>query len=280
MRVNRTSSSPNTHVSLPPERFYWCLIHGSPWRGAGQLPIGMMPMLADEVPIDTELLHAVGAPAEDGSLVVCAMPRDELDDLTAGPLSLTPSKLPDTLGASGVDAQSVELLVGDYEPRAVRRARSARSAIVAVTIALCSIAVTLGLHRRADDARSLARRAASELASIDTASIGSALAARRALQEELARTPLRRDITGDLALLLADWPIDQGQLRSVSIDGDQVNIAATTEFDAAALIAAVRAPTGWAADEPRVTSAGEVARVSISMRPLSKDTPSGTGGRP
>ena len=228
MTTTNITAALDRQATLSPDCFYWCVILDSPWRGTGQLPIGLMPTLADDVPIDTELLHAVGAPAANGSLVVCAMPRGELDELGAGLLSLKPNALPAAIAADGVDPGALELLVGDFEPRALRRARSARSAIYALAIALCSIAISLGLYKSASEARDLARVAASDLASINTASMSSSIATRRALQEELTRTPLPRDIADDLAQLLADWPTEQGQLRSVSVTGDHVNIAATT----------------------------------------------------
>lgn len=278
--MTATHTTSDCCVALPPERFYWCEMRDSPWRGTGQLPIGLMPTLADEVPIDTELLHAVGAPASDGSLVVCAMLRDELDTLGAGLLSLTPSALPAGPDAVGVNPGSLELLVGDFEPRALRRVRTVRSAVYMLAIALCSVAISLGFHSRASETRELARLASTELASINTTFVGDTLNARRALQEALSRTPVPRDIADDLAHLLASWPIEQGQLKSVSVTNDQVNIAATTEGDPSSLIAAVRAPAGWVVDEPRFTSAGSLARISVSMRPMGKDTPPGTGGKP
>ncbi len=76
--------------------------------------------------------------------------------------------------------------------------------------------------------------------------------------------------TGDagttLAALLASWPLrPEARLLSVSVSGERAALAITVQGDPAPLLRELNAPAGWTSAEPRISTSGSVARVSLEL---------------
>lgn len=132
--------SAGPHVTWPPERFYWALVDAPGWRRPGPVPDGLRQAAADELPVPADDLFVVCAPAREGTVLVCAAPRAALASVDAAAVALTPAALPEFAHAT-CDPATLNILVGEFEPRAVRRARSRTRALIAASIALGALAI-------------------------------------------------------------------------------------------------------------------------------------------
>lgn len=258
-----------------PERFYWAVLEAPGVRRGGVVPEGLRPALEDEVPASAGELHAVGVPAGEGRLIVCALPRETLDALDPDLLSLKPSALPECVGVSA-DPGALELLVGPHEPAAFRRRRARTHTAAAATLLLCSLLLALGLWRRAErwdeDAAALRRERAALLAEL--APGGAELALDRELQRMRGAAgvsaQLRPPEDAGLALakLLAAWPAGvPSRPQGLVVTPESASIGVLVEADPSAFVAALRPPEGWTVAEPRMNSAGaEGFRLNIELR--------------
>jgi hypothetical protein len=147
------------HETWPMERFYWAVLEAPGYTRAGPLAPGLRPLLDDDVPVPGESLHAVGVPLGGGRLLVCAAERERLAGVDAGVLRLTPGDVPEFAG--GVDASGLNLLVGEFEPGLLRRARTRRHLLAMAACLLCAALVSVGLLRRAAGWNTLAHDAGS-----------------------------------------------------------------------------------------------------------------------
>jgi len=144
-----------TELRWPPERFFWAIVDAPAWQRTGQLPWGLLAEAADDLPLPIEDLHAVGTPTTGDRVVVCAVVRDTLDEIGTEVLSLIPDRVPQCVDAS-VEPESLELLVGDYEPSIKRRQRLKQQSLVALCLVASALLVSVGLVRRAEHWRATA----------------------------------------------------------------------------------------------------------------------------
>ncbi len=271
---------PSTHaLRWPPERFYWAVLDAPGVRSAGALPPGLLPLLEEHIPIPLDDLHAVAAPLDTARLLVCAAARKDLDDIEAGASALTPSRIPPEI-ADSADPSQLNLLVGDYEPRGVRRARLQAHALSAAMVLLCAGLVTLGLVRRAahyDEVASIARATAATAATATLHDPSSHFALR---EMQTVRDNLKRaagvappaDAAPALAALLAAWPADVPSTpQTITATADELSVSVAVAGDPAAFLAAMEPPMGWTMDQPRLNAAGEVTRIVIRLRHARKE---------
>ncbi|HYE63786.1 MAG TPA: hypothetical protein VD997_17475 [Phycisphaerales bacterium] len=252
----------------PAERFFWAGLD-APGVRAGVLPAGLAPVLQDELPISVDEVHAVGVPVEGGQLLVCAARREDLSGLPDGVLSLRSDTVPDGLGSV-----SPEMLVGEFEPRLLRRERSQRSMLLAASILLCSGLISVGLLRRAAQLSEHAGAATEATATVlkEATRAGTQDALRKELEVLSASTKPNQPLTPSdasitLAGLLSAWP--QGvecDASAVSISARTITLNLSVEGDARPLLAALKAPAGWSLDEPRLSTTAGVTRVTLSLR--------------
>lgn len=272
-------------VVWPPERFYW-----------GVLNVQGLPRNADRgylleplLPVPTESVHAVYAPAGEGRVLACAAPREALEELDPTALSLAPESLPDAVGDVEVDPARLNLLVGPYQPRQVRRLRAIWHISVAAILAAGAGLAILGLHERAR----VHERAATDVQEALNALYDQVLPGRLAgsmqnpallLSTELERLRRTRteaaptQIAGDAALVLADllahWP---GELmlrtESLTVAADEVTL--TGLVDSAEKVEPLRSALGeldaWRLALPRTESTGD-GDVRVTLR-LTKEKP-------
>lgn len=259
-------------ATWPTDRFYWAVIESPTWRGRGQLPPGLLPLLGEVCPEPEANLHAVCQPFDEHRLLVCAARRNELGSIDD--LSLTPAQLPAFL-ESDADPRSFELLVGEFEPKSIRRARRRRRVLVLSTVVAASSLISIGLHRRAaywHDAADEAGQAA--LTRLQTAVPGALtadaldreLARQRALHQVVATIP---SATAAEALedLLRTWPSSaNGEPQSLRAEPNQITATIDSAADASSFLRELHAPAGWALDEPTITSAHGGTRINLRYR--------------
>lgn len=258
----------------PPERFFWAVLRMPAWRRVGSLPWGLLADAADEFPLPIEDLHAVGAPAGEGRVVVCAARRDELATIDPRVASLTPEHLPDCIEA-GVDPEVLELLVGDFEPPEQRRARFRRHAALSATVFICATLIAIGVGRRTEhwtDVAAAARAARLEL----TARVAPGIAPEHLAMEvaqmrsaaETAGVRPPRDAALTLASLLDAWPqATSATPQSIAVSDSNVSLSVSVEGEATAFLGALMVPEGWALEDPRLNASGGVTRLTLQMRP-------------
>lgn len=283
------SSSPDHagEVAWPPERLLWAVIEPSgagpiAWKRDGEIPPGLLVDVADQVPVPVEDLHAVGAAAGDGRLVVCAARRIELVALHAEgrASSLVPAAIPpEIVGAGELDPRRLNLLVGAFEPIVLRRARTRRHWFAAAAVLLLAGLSTLGLWRREHSARETTRRvqSASERILSDlglkdggTAQLITELEQRRRVSGIDLASRRSPDAAAALNLVLSAWPAGtqaKPQTLSLGPEGAALSVLVPPPGDAAAFLSSLRPIEGWTLDEPRLTSVGAETRLTLRMRP-------------
>lgn len=263
------------HRVWPAERFYWAEYEVPAVRRAGELPPGLLTMLAEDAPADAAGLHAVCFPLAGGRLAVCAAERAALDELDPCVRTLSPESIPTFIESAGIGPDEINLLVGAYEPAPIRKRRFARHALAAAALLLCGALVCTGLHRRAAHWETRTRFANDEVARIAAAispvlgpaDLAHEAARLRRSREALAKAVLPPDASAVLASVLHAWPADvPSRPQSLSVTPSGVSISVALEGDAAAFLTAFAPPEGWRLDEPRLNSSENVTRLSLHLR--------------
>lgn len=258
------------HLRWEASRFYWCVLEAPGWTRAGPMPDGLKGPLAAEVPAPVDALHAVVWPDGAGRLVVCALARTSL--LTVGDaISLCPDRVPEHLGGTPTD---FNLLVGEFAPGPVVRARRWSHVLAASCFSIVVLLIALGLHRRAlrldAEARSAIELAVARLQStgLDERSLSREV---EAMRESAAGRPLltpTADASISLARVLAAWPSHADcTTHGITVDTSGVALSLSVPGDPSPLLASLRPPSGWSIDDPRINSSSGVTRLSLTMRP-------------
>lgn len=139
------------HTRWPPDRFYWGVLDISPLershrRSAQRLSFLFEPLL----PIPLDSVHAVFVRVDNDRVLACAATFELLEEgVDPEVLTLTPTALPAHLVELSVDPSRLNLLIGRYTPRPIRRERQqlVHRAIGAIIVLL--VLVSAGLYRRA-----------------------------------------------------------------------------------------------------------------------------------
>lgn len=270
-----SETQPTTTLQWPASRFYWARIDGLGWSKSGPLPAGLVATLAEEFPVPIESLHAVGAPTDDGQLLVCACARETIEQIDSGLIELKPAALPPGMMLDGA-CDHLNMLVGEFEPAPIRTARRNRHLLLATTSLLCIAAVSIGLVRRSGAAQSNAAesaKAASVLVLDFTQDrrdegMGQQLQAMRTIVDVSKRVKTATDAAAGFEALLKSWPTQVAcKPQSVTVSSDGISFGVVIEGDPAPFLKAFTPPTGFALDEPRVTSVGPVTRLTLHLGP-------------
>ena len=99
---------------------------GSVALSLGLLPTELLPDLVEQVPTEVDDLHAVSCLLNDGRVIACAIEKRELATLDHHITSMIPASIPTELDAPAFEPELLNLLVGDFEPRPIRLARTRR----------------------------------------------------------------------------------------------------------------------------------------------------------
>lgn len=259
-------------MKLPAQRFYWAVIEASGLKSSA-LPPGVWPLLEEDLPVGASELWAIGVPIDDHALLACALPRSELAEHTTE-LELTPDAVPDWV-KTPVDPTRLNLLVGDYEPAAIRTRKRHRRLTRAGLTLLASLLCVVGLERRSqiwrEEARSLEAASEHTIASVSPGWGPDDLAL--ALNELKLALPGGARLPGDAAVVLANvlggWPIHvQARVQSVSASAENasVSVLIPQSSDAAAFVGALHPPDGWKLEEPRLVNVNDATRVNVELR--------------
>jgi hypothetical protein len=257
------------------DRFYWSLLEAPQWQRTGALPAGLMQALEEDIPLAAEELHAVGVPAGDGLLLVCAARAGDLEALDADLLTLAPESLPD-FAPLGVDASSLNLLVGAHEPGPIRRARMKRHLARAAAIALITGLISIGVARRAAHLDSLAQRAhAASAAAVQKLLPGGApdtlaleVSRARRVADSSARVHPAPSAAAALAALLRAWPTQApSRPQSLAVTESGATVSVSVEGDPTPFLKAMKPPPGWTMEEPRLSASDKLTRLTLQLHP-------------
>lgn len=256
-------------------------------------------LLAEDLPVSIDDVHAVYVRASDATVIACAIGRDQLHGLKGDALHLTPDALPTFVAGHAIEIDSLNLLVGDFEPVPLARERGhARLIAAAASVALCVLA-SVGLLRRANSLRqeiaandslavSTARVAIANASSTsgDTArpndiGVGNALFHMRETLASLRATrsidpSTSPDAIAPLASLLSEMPHTESlRTDSLSVTPGTISLNLATDHDPQALLANLSAPSGFTMTEPRYTTTTTgTTQLAIQMRRTLPTSPS------
>lgn len=260
------------HLRWGPDRFFWSVLDAPPWQGV--LPSGLVSVFEADALLPMEQLHAVCAPAGEGKLIVCAARIGDLETLDAGTLSLIPEHLPTTIGAE-CDPMQLNLLVGRFEPRVIRKTRIRSHVLAATTVVACAGLSALGLARRTvhNEARAAAARGTAASLAADIVPGGTdqlALEVARARRSAAHGTDVLPAPDAALALgsLLSAWPTlpTSPRTQSISIGPQGIAVELTVEGDAGVFTGAFHPPAGWLQEEPRLVRLDNLTRLSLRLK--------------
>jgi hypothetical protein len=276
-----TSRPPVPARTIPGDRLFWSIVEASGIR-AGRIPSGLWPLIEEDVPVDPGQLWGIAAPIDDHRIAVCAIRSADLIDLAPGAVAITPAEVPGFIPAP---AAAFNFLVGEHEPRAVRRARLRRHCFAAACMVLAAGLVAIGLSRRtaAWNAEALAARNATDgvIASIaprpgwsrDDLAL-ELMQRRQAVPAELAPPA---DAAEALAGVIARWPTQvANRPQAITASGASASISVTVPGDAQAFLAALKPPEGWRLNEPRLAAVDKVTRLNLELRKVGGDGGEGT----
>ncbi len=323
--MTSVTPAPSPILTWPADRFYWATLPPGIVRRDGVLPPGAIELARDQVPLPMEQLHAAAVlatsrtgGASGGAVnhaIVCMIEREALRSLDPGVMMLTPEAIPACVlpqGGDAFDPSRLNLLTGEFEPRAIRSHRRRRGAIVLGAIAISCVAVALDLSRRAEQLRRIARddtaAALAVLVQMSSSGVPDAIALERELEQLRAiASPAGRapsfDAPRALAEIVGAWPSFSGPSKtgpgesgagntgpgvegalpqSLSVRPDASTLTVRTPGAPAAFLAAWKTPAGWSSAEPRVQSyaqgGADGGLVTLELRQV---TPSGSkGGAP
>jgi hypothetical protein len=254
------------------------------WKRPGPVPRHFLPSLEESIPLSADKLHGVGVPLGDGRAVVCAVAIDELAHTGRHATSLTPQEVPDAVRAAcgaELSPSSFELLVGPFEPAEQRSLRN-RSVLrmAAAVLVFCGL-LSVGFERRAAHWRAVEASAQAAARNIratldlpqanpgtaDVEIVSASVESLKAVRRAAAESKPSPDAALALAELFRGWPAtDASDTQSIGISGGVVTVSTAVRGDPRRFLDALRVPEGWTLDEPRLNSAGELTRMTITMR--------------
>jgi len=275
------ATADNIHVTLPAEAFYFATVKW-PKRGRPHLQ-QVLFVIEPYLPVPLEDIHACIAFATDGSIVVCALPRELLQTCPANAQSISPASVPTFLDGM-VEADEFNLLTGPFEPRRVRRVRWASTLAAYLAVAIMTALTVVGFSRRTSalhEARgthdSAIRDVAKRINMPPTSSAQQLFLQLTAELRGLRQTrsagvidPELFDASAALAELLSRWPNDLvARTDALNITRSQITVRAevTLSSDVQQLADALSTLPGWTVQQPRVNSTRDGASCTITLLP-------------
>lgn len=271
-------------TSLPRERFYWAEIDPGPIAPRRVTSRRLGYLFEPVLPVPLESVHAVYARSSRGAYVACAMDREALKALrTTESLAVTPSSTPEFIGGT-VGPDRLNLLTGEFEAAAIRRARTRWTLRIAAIMALAATLLTIGLQRRIDHAAATRRAVTAAITdAIERAVPASASSSqlpelvlvselRRLEQTRAAPSWSDEDVALPLAAILSAWP-REAEARTQSIIATPAGLtvnATVADHDRAQILATALTPTSaalesWRSAQPQVRSERGGMRVTIRL---------------
>lgn len=269
LRDARVGSS--SHIEL--HNCYWAVLD-APGIHPGPLPEILHPMLSEDIPEPIDDVHAVCTPTKRG-LLVCAVPKRRLRQVPSEASESLPASLPSGW-ENAAKLESLNLLVGSFEPPAVTRARRrlVRNCVGAAIVATLGIGVGMNDLRLKSEFQTKTLRDTTMEAvhsvvhqNASRSDVLDELAVLRREAAAMAARPSVPDAAVDLAALLAAWPVDSRcDVRSLSVNsaGATSTVEVPTE-ETSKFLAELKPPNGWALDEPRLQGVSREVRTTSQV---------------
>jgi hypothetical protein len=283
-----TQTTSSFHVRWPCERFYWSILDTS------LIPAGekatderLRYLLEPDLPIPLDDVHAVfvrvsGIPSR---VVTCAVSKEILRrDVPARSLTLGPSDAPafvrDAVG-KGFDSARLNVLVGEFEPVAVRLWRQLTTFAALAFVALAFALTIVGIERRVVAARDDGENFRSRHDSLVTSALGppppgnvlppelrlaAELRALHQTRHQSDAVPSSVDAADRLVDLLSHWPHDvPTRTESIVVSDTAIHVRGlVSENDAAQrLVTATSALAGLRMSFPSVQAAPDGVRFGL-----------------
>lgn len=287
-----TGAPNHLHLRLSPERFYWAVLSpGLQEASLRRLDAPMTRAVLDEafaghLPVEFASVAPAYTRLPDGKVLACAMPTATLEEPgLASAITLAPSLLPGWLSQEA-DPETLNVLTGVFEPRAVLATRQRRSLTTAGLAAMVALGCIIGFERRAAHARATEQAAFAALDELVRSKPAQDLGIRSeqpalersvALDRELSRLRATRnsqaslglaDAADPLASVLAAWPRGtKAQVQSLSAAPTQLSLSALlpTLPDAEKLASALGSAPGWAPAQPQITTSGKGVQMQLTL---------------
>lgn len=286
------SSSPAWRATVPAEECYWAVLdstilatHRLTLRGRIQTGLGYL--FEDVLPLPIDSVHAVYVALPNRRFLACGVDRDLLRaSLESG---IGPSQL-HVLGPEGVpeelsvelDAQSINLLTGPFEPAPKRRLRAGLAYSLCITIILAAMLTLFGLNRRAGTVEAQIRQTDEARTSLCDQVLGARKrsAGPRDLQLTAEVRRLRQthgrethhleasSIAPSLGEVLARWPRGLSMRTEViTVAGETVTIRGLIPDSGKAqqLARALENVPGWELQQPEFTQVKGAVQVTIRL---------------
>ncbi|CAG0985484.1 hypothetical protein PHYC_01999 [Phycisphaerales bacterium] len=262
-----------SHVFWPPERFFWALLDAPGVRVRGQLPVGLTPGLQEYLSNPVDAVHAVCAPVAGDRVLVCAARRADLASLEPGVLYLTPGELP-PFATDLVTAGDLNLLVGEFEPTALRVQRRRQSLMVCAAAVVCTLLICIGLVRRIN----LWQDQEQQLEAARVRLVRSVASGDEGLRQELSSLrkatgtdslpPAAVDSASGLAALLRRWPAITGvEPRTITVTAREITLSVELEGgEPREFLETFAAPAGWMLGEPRLSTSPQSTVLNLELR--------------
>lgn len=297
--------------TLPAERFFWALfpvpsgVHLRPdiVVPMDRAPIALTELVQDQLPVALDTVHGIlvllsGRNAQ-SLILACTLEKATLGraGIVCRPLTL-PAFVQTELVAMGVEAfdlTKLNVLVGAFEPIALRSQRHRRRVLMIATLAVLLAACVVGIERRSVALLKHANALQAELSRIadviaplppttdptmDTlgpvgrleAALHTQRLTHRGESTNITSTPM--SATDAFAALLAAWPAaaDETDLRTNAISVTPSSLVVTVDLagDPRPFLGALRAPEGWRLVEPSIASVGERTHITLQFKPASR----------
>jgi len=296
-----TRAPDHLHPRLSPERFYWAVLSPSqdlPVVTARTLSTPMTHAVLGEafaahLPVELATVAPAYTALPDGSVLACALPAAALaEPELASAITLAPSTLPEWL-TQDADPETLNVLTGAFEPRAVMVARHQRSLAVAGLAAIVAFGCIVGFERRTALARGAEQASLAALDELVRSEPARDLGIQPdqpapersvALDRELSRLRATRnsqaslglaDAADPLASMLAAWPRGtKAQVQSLSAAPTQLSLSALlpTLPEAEKLASALGSAPGWAPAQPQITTSGKGVQMQLTLTPTSPNS--------
>ena len=271
----------SSHQRLPADRCYWAVLEvpAGVMKRPGLLPSGLLVDVESQIPAPPEELHMVAVPLDPTHVLVCAVPRVELENLDPTVVTLTPDVIPSEFNVQ-TDPATLNFLVGAFRSPTLLAASRSRHALLAASFLLCALLVSFGLHRRTEQAQSRAVEHARQTESLleqltvdrREASLTAAVEQARNVAALAGRVRPLRDAAVDMEAVLSAWPtsVAGAKPQALSVTSEGTSFAVMVEGDSTSFLQAFKPPAMFTLDEPRLVAVGPLTRLNLRLRPTAQ----------
>lgn len=264
-------------ASWEPSQFYWSVVEAPGVWGAksGEVSPGVLAAVEEDLPEPIDDLHAVCTPIDGGRLLICVARKADLRQLDPTIERLVPREVPEALGVRA-DQTRLNLLVGAFVPARIRQFRQRFVNAIVLLLLVCTVAGSVGLRRRTMNAEARAASSARLINQLLSEHAPGTQAeaitrTRDTLREAVAivdQLPPRFAAPAVLADMLEVWPVQTGaKPQSMLVTQEGIAISVVADKDPAQFLEAMRAPIGYAAEEPKLAIVGDRTRLSLRFVP-------------